>query len=185
MNAVQIPLAFEAPRARRPSTTLSTGHPALDHQLGGGWPVGAITEIFWPDGAAEMALQLLLPALARLSRGDHWLAWVAPPKQPDAGELRRHGVDPGHVLHIRPHPTSDGLWTVERALRSGTCGAVVSWVAGADGEAIDRLQRAARAGRSCGFLLRPAWALTPSSPARLRLLLERGEGPGEVVAHPL
>ncbi|MEI8324881.1 MAG: hypothetical protein WCH44_05835, partial [Betaproteobacteria bacterium] len=52
--------------AHAASSVLVSGHPALDAQLpGGGWPVGALTELLqMQSGTGEWGL--LLPALAQL-----------------------------------------------------------------------------------------------------------------------
>ena len=47
----------------------ATGDAALDAQLpGGGWPVGAMTEVLQPQGV-HSEWRLLLPALARCGQG--------------------------------------------------------------------------------------------------------------------
>jgi protein ImuA len=57
-----------APAGRTQQAVLASGHAALDAQLpGGGWPVGALTELLLPHpGVGE--LRLLAPALAALQR---------------------------------------------------------------------------------------------------------------------
>ena len=79
-------------------TVIATGFAELDEFLpGGGWPRGAITEIF-VDGYGVGELALLMPALAALTRKDparaeKWVAWIAPPFIPYAPALQQHGVD--------------------------------------------------------------------------------------------
>ena len=55
-----------------------TGYARLNRELpGGGWPAGALTEILCAgEGIGE--LQLVLPALAALSREGKRVAWLAP-----------------------------------------------------------------------------------------------------------
>ena len=72
---------------------------------------------------------------------------------------------------IHPHATSNGLWAVEHALRSGTCAAVISWVNHADHHAMQDLRGAALAGHSCGLIFRPEWAMEQPSAASIRLHL--------------
>jgi len=58
---------------------LPTGYRALDVLLpGGGWPDSGLVELL-PAHAGIGELGLLMPALARLSRGSRWIAWIAPP----------------------------------------------------------------------------------------------------------
>ncbi|MCP4042167.1 MAG: SOS cell division inhibitor SulA, partial [Gammaproteobacteria bacterium] len=84
-------------RAGRPAAasygTLATGFTGLDAALpGGGWPVGALTEIFTAgDGIGE--LRLIMPALARLSSEGRWIVWVTPPYIPYAPALQQEGMD--------------------------------------------------------------------------------------------
>jgi protein ImuA len=151
--------------------TLATGFAALDAMLPhGGWPVGAVTEIFCP-AENHFALPLIWPALAHLSQAQRWLALVAPPNAPTAAQLQAEGIDLSHVLLIHPHGTSNGLWAVEQALRAGTCAAVLSWVNQADHHDLQDLRGAALAGNTCGLIFRPEWAIDQPSPAALRLRL--------------
>jgi len=59
--------------------SVPTGFAELDVLLpGAGWPAEALTEIHAERfGIGE--LQLLMPALARLTRNERWLAFIAPP----------------------------------------------------------------------------------------------------------
>lgn len=160
----------EAARAPR-IPGISTGFQELDASLSGGWPQGMLTELLYEgDGVGE--LSLLMPALAQLSRHGRWLAWVSPPYVPYAPALAARGVDLSRVLMIHPRAETDVLWSLEQALRSGTCGAVLGWVGKADDRALRRLQLAAAEGDSWGVLFRPASVAQDSSPAALRLLLK-------------
>lgn len=162
MTAVNLSLDFSTSgivnNPRQPA--LSSGFAALDVMLPhNGWPIGAITEIFCPE-PSQFALPLVLPALARLSQAKRWLAMIAPPNAPTASHLKSQGIDISQVLIIHPHATSNGLWAVERALRAGTCAAVLSWVNNADHHAMQDLRGAALAGNCCGIIFRPEWAIT-------------------------
>lgn len=148
-----------------------SGFAALDALLpGGGWPAAALTEILLPRaGIGE--LRLLMPALAAMSRGDRWLAFIAPPYIPYAPALAAAGIDVSRVLMIHPRERRDGLWAVEQTLRAGTCGAVLAWPATADVALLRRLQRAAEIGECSGFVFRPQQLAITASPAALRLAL--------------
>ena len=149
---------------------LPTGFPELDAALaGGGWPVGALSEILH-DGSGIGELRLLMPALARLSRGGRWIALIAPPYIPYAPALASYGVDLSRLLLVHPRDATDALWAVEQALRSGTCGAVLAWPARVDDRSLRRLQLAAEQGGALGLLFRSGAA--GHSPAALRLRLE-------------
>ncbi|MDN5850905.1 MAG: translesion DNA synthesis-associated protein ImuA, partial [Nitrococcus sp.] len=106
---------------------VTSGFPALDAALpGGGWPRGALTEILH-EHAGIGELSLLMPALARLSQRDQWIALIAPPYLPYAPALADHGVNLSRLLLIHPGNTTNALWAVEQTLRSGTCAAVLVW----------------------------------------------------------
>ncbi len=159
-------------RAQTASEVLPTGFAALDELLpGGGWPRGALTELLiGRQGIGE--LQLLMPALARLSETDGWLAWVAPPYVPYAAALAAVGIDLKRLLVAKPLSDADAWWTAEQALHSGACGALLAWLRAADERRMRRLQLAAENGNTWGVLFRHARAAQDRSPAALRLLLE-------------
>ena len=162
---------------------VSSGFVALDALLpGGGFPLGALTEILTPRvGVGE--LRLLLPTLARLAR-ERWIAFVAPPYIPYAPALVRAGIDLSHVLVVHARERGDVLWSVEQALRAGTCGAVLAWPGaarthGSKPEGRDtafkwlrRLQLAAEAGNAMGLMFMSSRAVANVSPAALRLAVE-------------
>jgi cell division inhibitor SulA/protein ImuA len=170
---------------------VSTGFPELDEQLpGGGWPLGAITEIF-VDGYGIGELELLMPALAALTKVDpakppKWVAWIAAPFVPYAPALQQHGVNIDRLLMI--HPTlgnKSRMWATEQVVRSGSSAGVLAWIAGADagrdargrathGAVADdvilrRLQLAAEDQGCWIVLFRPASASQQRSPAALRI----------------
>jgi hypothetical protein len=158
-----------------PARGLPTGFEALDAALGG-WPEGGLVEVLHTHaGVGE--LRLFTPALARLSRGDRWIAFVAPPYIPYAPALARAGVELSRVLVIRPGAARDALWAAEQALRAGTCGAVLAWPRGADFRALRRLQLAAEQGGALGLLFHSSAHGAEPSPAVLRLKLTPGLRP--------
>jgi protein ImuA len=176
---------------------IPTGFGELDSHLpGGGWPLGAITEIF-VDGYGIGELGLLMPALAALTKVDpakppKWVAWIAPPFVPYAPALRQHGLNIDRLLMI--HPTSGNknrLWAIEQVVRSGSSVGVLAWVAAADagrdarGRAMQgaiaedvmlrRLQLAAEDQGCWVLLFRPASASQQRSPAALRIRLSQAQ----------
>ena len=132
----------------------------------------ALTEIL-SEVEGIGALRLVLPALARLSQAERWLAWIAPPHLPYAPALAAHGVDLARVLIIGPLARPpERFWVLEQSLRAGACSAVLAWWSRVDWRGLRRLQLAAEAGQSCGLLFRPLAACRETSPAALRLVLE-------------
>ncbi len=163
---------------------LPTGYPALDAALpGGGWPLGALTEIVYHQTGSD-ELSVALPALARLSQEGRWLAWIAPPHIPIAPTLAAHGVNLSRILLVHPRPGSDGLRTVEMALRAGTCGAVLAWPAGGDESTLRRLQEAAAASKAWCLLFRDAHtARPPAAAVGLRVETARDGRSAQILNH--
>ena len=136
-------------------------------------PMGTLTEIrrFAGTGHASSAsgdeqngLQQLLPALAGFCH-DRWLVLVSPPQRPDIAALTAAGIDPSRVLLVHARDTQayknnadtrGGLNVVERALRSGTCGAVVAWLEECDTPTLQQLRGVAVEGGAWGVMFREA-----------------------------
>lgn len=166
-------------RGGRPATfsnTVPTGYAELATALpGGGWPVGALTELLGlQEGIGE--LQLLLPALAKLTTAGKRVAWLAPPHVPYAPALAAAGLDLAHLAVIRAPGRRDALWAAEQVLRAGPCHALVAWFPHARYEELRRLAVAAEASGAFVALFRPGQAASEPSPAALRLRLEGWEG---------
>lgn len=168
-HLLQLPNPWHGNVLAEPEQGLATGFAELDELLAErGWAQSALTELLVPREGVG-ALQLLLPALARLSQQRRWIAWVAPPYVPYAPALAAAGVDLSRLLRVYPRNGGDGLATVEACLRSGTCAAVLAWPMAGELQALRRLQRAAAQGRSWGILFRPEACAPLASPALQRL----------------
>ena len=155
-----------------PHGVLPTGFVDLDRALpAGGWLLGALTEIL-SNGAGVGELQLVMPALSRLSAQGRWIAWVAPPHIPYAPALAARGVDLSRQLLVHSRSNADALWALEQVLRSGSCGAVLAWPGRTDERGLRRLQLAAEAGHSWGLLFDNSPHVQMRSPAALRLKLD-------------
>ncbi|MGH8717431.1 MAG: translesion DNA synthesis-associated protein ImuA [Burkholderiales bacterium] len=147
--------------------SVASGFPQLDALLpGGGWPRGALTEVIvGRKGIGE--LRLFIPALAKLTRGERFIACVAPPYLPYAPALARVGIKLSHFLLIRAHTRQEELWTAEQVLRSGCISAVLFWLD--TPKDLRRLQLAAEEGQSLGIFFRGS--AQQSSYAALRLAI--------------
>ena len=149
-----------------------TGFEALDQALGGGWPWGAIVEVFVERyGSGE--LSMLMPVLASLCAADEpgFLVFVSPPSIPYPPALVAQGIDLRRVLIVRPRVerrSEDAvLWATEQAVRSGASAAVLAWLGAATDTLLRRLQLSAEE-RGCGLILfRPGHAIKQRSPAAL------------------
>lgn len=166
------PELWRAGQIERSPEALPSGYPALDaHLPGGGWPRGALVE-FLIATAGIGELRLLIPLIRRLSRSEtRWVAWIAPPFVPYAPALAALGVDVSKILLIHPRDHRQALWALERASRGGTCSLALAWLNERRLELKDtqRLQLAARQGRTVTCLFRPESAAAVKSMAELRL----------------
>jgi len=155
--------------ARQPA--VASGHPRLDLCLpGGGYPLGALTELLH-DRPGTGEVSLLLPLMGRLTRDGEHIGFVAPPWPPYAPALAGAGVDLRRVMVAHAAGPGDGLWAAEQMARCGLFGAVLCW-SPAGGSQLRRLQLAAEEGGRCLFLYRPTRIADSASPAALRLRLE-------------
>jgi len=114
---------------------------------------GKLTEIITHD--TDLAsMPLLMPLLAQLSRDDRWFAWVAPPARLPKTLLTEAGIDLNKVILLHPDSEHSVLDLACRALRAGTCHAVISWPGYLSAEELESLEQAALCGRSHGILIR-------------------------------
>lgn len=151
-----------------------TGFDALDAALpGGGWPAGGLAEALCrAEGVGE--LQVVLPALASLTRAGRRVAWLAPPHLPYAPALSAAGVRLENLTVVRAPGRRDALWAAEQALRAGAFHALLLWLPRAVYPELRRLAVAAQGGPAFALAFRPPEAAAEPSPAVLRLALEPG-----------
>lgn len=168
--------------------TLPSGHEPLDAQLpGGGWPVGALTELLL-DQPGHGEWRLLGPLLATLGRGGgRWVA-ITPPLRPHGPALQALGLDLTQGLWVDAASDTDAAWAAEQALRSAgraapggasaspvdTARTAVLWWSDERQSTLStgtlrRLHLAVQASEALLFVLRPAARAGRSTPAPLRL----------------
>lgn len=149
---------------------LSTEDARLDARLGGGWPMGQLTELLL-DAPGIGEISLLAPCLAQLTQQQRIIALVAPPYIPYAPALVAAGLALERVLVIRPRAAEQALWACEQILRDGSVAAALFWPERVTALQLRRLQLAAAQGACCGFIYRHSrWAASASTAAlRLRL----------------
>ena len=172
--------------ARSAAPGLPTGHAALDAQLpGGGWPVAGLVELLQPP-AGQHDFQLLLPALAELTRQHSGpLVLVGAPPAPAAScglmpfgpALAAQGLLPQRLLWVHADAPAAQLWACEQALRCADVLAVLAWLPRCTPEALRRLHVGAMEHGKPLWVVRPESARHASSAAPLRLLL-RGVNQG-------
>jgi len=166
--------------AHAEGVTEPSGFASLDAELpGGGWPVGAMTEILH-DGPETFAWPLLLPALGRAvaARGRP-VALIGAPWLPFSPSLAAQGVPPEALLWVRSDASAARLWACEQALRCADVAAVLAWLPQARVSELRRLQLAAAQYDSLLWVFRPSAQAGQASPARLRLRVEAGGGGDE------
>lgn len=154
---------------------LPTGDALLDAQLpGGGWPLGALTELLQPDGV-HSEWRLLLPALARSGHGP--VVLVGAPQVPFAPSLSAQGLALQRLLSVGAQTAAQRLWATEQVLRCAEVDAVLAWLPQARSDPVRsdqlrRLQMAAAEFHKLLFVMRPLQAHSEASPAALRLQIE-------------
>ena len=178
---------FSAPVVSVPAISrLPTGFPALDHLLGGGWPLGMLTELL-VSGHGSGELGLLSPALAILTarvaaptmappRAGSWVMLIAPPWIPYGPGLCWQGLALNRVLMVSVRQPLEALWAMEEALRSGACAGVITWLGTTAAyrvghSLLQRLHLLAGKQQAWAVLIRAARCRGERSPARLRLQL--------------
>lgn len=149
---------------------ISTGYENLDDILPArGWPVNSLVEVIcsrWGMGE----LQLLLPALMSLSRQSRRLVWIAPPFVPYAPGLLSQGLAIEQVVVIPVDKVATSTaWTMEKILKTQSCGVAMSWPKRIQDKTIRRLQLAAETGNSLGFLFRTVETKSSAAAMRIRI----------------
>ena len=152
--------------------TEATGWPELDRVLpGGGWPAGALTELYCPvEGIGEFSL--LLPLLVRLTGAGKRVVLVAPPHLPYSQALSERGVKLDKLVLLSPQSARDTLWAAEQTLRCAAVGLVVAWPQRAHDRELRRLQLAAETSGATMILYRPLREARTFSPAALRMVVQ-------------
>ncbi|MBE02851.1 SulA-like leucine-rich domain-containing protein [Marinobacter lutaoensis] len=149
-------LAFQ-PGGRTPSPLAAPGRRAVIRTRRREHPMaeesGNVTEIILPRGQVEN-FQLLLPMLTQLNQEKRWLAWIDPPQALVSKWQKMHGIVASELLVLRSTAELPAQQLAERALRAGTCHAVVMWTEKLARSALASLQKASAEGNSHGVVLR-------------------------------
>lgn len=151
--------------------TQATGFTELNALLpGGGWPMGALTEIIArQEGIGEVSLTL--PAIRQLCRSQRRIIFIDPPFSPDPPALHGRGLPLDLTVWIATRSDQERLWAACQLLREKATAAVLLWSAHSDERSLRKLQLAAETGRGLCFLFRGMTALHNPSPAAVRLEL--------------
>ena len=152
--------------------TEATGWPQLDRALpGGGWPAGALTELYCPvEGIGEFSL--LMPLIVRLTGAGKRVVLVSPPHVPYSQALSERGVKLDKLVLLSPQSARDTLWAAEQTLRCAAVGLVVAWSQRAGDRELRRLALAAETSGATAVVYRPTHEARSFSPAALRVLVK-------------
>ena len=152
---------------------MATGWLALDRLLpGGGYPIGAVTELLTAgSGIGELSLLLhaLAPRMAEHSRRQ--LAFISPPGTLHAAALAQSNIDCSRVPIIHCQNDSERVWCVEQMAHIHAFTAFVIWGDSLDTTALRRLQLAAEKAVCPVFVYRDIRRAAERSPAALRLAI--------------
>ncbi|MFT5140316.1 MAG: protein ImuA [Lysobacterales bacterium] len=170
-----MPDVWRGHQINRNIPVLASGHARLDRHLpGGGWPLGALTELL-TETSGNGEFSLLLPTLAMMTSKRRWVMLIDPPWVPYPPAMHGHGVALDRVMLIRTRTVKESLWASEQALRGVRGGAVLFWQEDPGFARLRRLQLAAKAGHKAAFLFRPMTSSQQASPAALRLQVRAHE----------
>ena len=154
---------------------IATGHEVLDVALGGGWPAPALIEVLGDHvgiGELQLLRSLWQPrCLQGCNEQRSVVLWLNALYAVQAVALVQLGLDPSRHWCARDLTERDVLWSMEQALRSGSCALVMAWSKTVSLAMLRRLKLAASAHDSVGVLFRPSALAATASPATLRLRL--------------
>lgn len=166
---------FGVHRASRRSTlaAMSSGWPALDKLLpGGGYPIGAVTELLVATNSIGETSLLLHGLAAQMTASvQQRLALVAPPNALNAPALIQAGIDCARAPIVHCRDNSERIWCVEQMAAPDVFAAFIVWGDTLDGTALRRLQLAAEKAACPIFVYRDIRRASERSPAALRLAI--------------
>lgn len=148
----------------RSKERLAFGVEALDEQLGGGLPLGAVTEVVSEPGHGGwwLAMRALAQTQGRIGLINHDDSF-----HPPGAALA--GIDLSRLLVVRVKNRKDALWSLERLAKNASLGATFSWLPNLRDVEVRRLQLAAERSRQAVLLLRNTAEAGRSSWGALRL----------------
>ena len=161
-----------------PEKVIPSGYPILDAELpGGGWPVGAVTEILYPQ-VSMGELRMVLPALKHVAQQDHrWQIWLNPPGQPYGPGLNSWGVSLRQTLVCENLSPKEFSWVIDQSVQHSGCSVILAWATRIEPAQLRRLQLASERRDIIIFLFRPIHQANPLSYSRLKLSIQAGSQP--------
>ncbi|MCI0642673.1 MAG: hypothetical protein L0Y72_21585 [Gemmataceae bacterium] len=162
---------LERQERRADGAAVSTGLAELDRLLPeGGLEPGTLLEwLSAGEGSGAATLALVLAARVQ-ERGAVVIVDERREFFPPAAAAL--GIALSRTVVVQPAKPRDALWALEQALRSQAVGVAMAWTEKLNDRAFRRLQLAAEAGGSLGFLLRLAACRATPSWAAARFLVQ-------------
>ena len=153
--------------------SMSTGWSALDRLLpGGGYPIGAVTELLSAAaGIGELSLLLHGLSVRMTEQPQRQLALVDPPGMLHAAALAQAGIDCARLPIVHCQDDAERVWCVEQMAQAQAFNAFVVWGDRLDTTALRRLQLAAEKAVCPVFVYRDIRRAAERSPAALRLAI--------------
>ena len=132
---------------RQTNVRQTSAYPGVDAAAG-------ITEIVLSQQSPQ-PLQLVLPMLAHLSRGDQqrWITWISRQRL-ERRLLQAYGVDSAKLRLVYPTREADILWITWEALAAGNSHTVVASPGRISEQQFSQLDQAACQGEARGIMLR-------------------------------
>lgn len=112
-----------------------------------------VTEIIIAREKAD-SVQMILPMLNHLNQEERWLAWIDPPMELLKKWKDQTPLQTSEIMIIRSDEKSDALSLTKKALKAGTCHAVIVWTEQLSNRDFEELELASAQGNSHGIALR-------------------------------
>ncbi len=155
--------------------SITTVNNRLDELLHlSGWPLNRLSEILIERfGIGEM--QLILPSVAKIMQNKGWLFLIEPPFMPYAPAWLKAGIDIDKIRIIKSCEEKDYLWAAEQIIANQANACCLFWPPKdhLSNKVLKRLQLAAEKGCQLNFVFRSIAASRQSSPASLRLIVNK------------
>lgn len=148
-----------------------TGYKELDNALQGGFPEHGVIDVITPIGIGE--LRLFIPSLLAKQQQNNTalITFISPPLSINSEMFAEYGFDLNNILTVAPNSASDGLWSAEQCLKSGSCHSVILWHNQLSIAQIKRLQIAAEKGNALLLIMRQSKQEQLSLPVTLGVSL--------------
>jgi len=117
-------------------------------------PKANVTEIIIAKDKVD-SIQLLLPMLTKLNQDKRWLAWIDPPIQLlKEWQLSHDELATEEIMILRSSDSNSAFQLSKKALKAGTCHAVIAWTNILNNDEFSQLEKASSIGNSHGIILR-------------------------------